>query len=83
MRAAGATAVPGYHPSMTRTGIQLTGARTRMRWTEAHKGESPRPSTVDRGELARRALDLAGRFRSGCHDLAEAHDQYLDEAFDS
>ena len=41
-----------------------------------------RPMT-DRAELARRAGDFAGRFRSGCPDLAEAHDRYLDEAFDS
>ena len=34
-------------------------------------------------ELARRARRLAGRFRSGCPDLAEAHDRYLDDAFDT
>ena len=35
------------------------------------------------GELARRARSLKGRFRSGCPDLAEAHDLYLDDAFDA
>ena len=34
-------------------------------------------------ELARRARGLRGRFRSGCPELAEAHDRYLDDAFDS
>lgn len=38
---------------------------------------------ADRAELARRARRLAGSFRSGCPDLAEEHDRYLDEAFDS
>ena len=42
-----------------------------------------RRHAVDRGEVARRALALAGRYRSGCSDLAEDHDKYLDEAFDS
>lgn len=39
--------------------------------------------SVDSEETARRALALAGRFRSGCDDLAEDHDRYLDEVFDS
>lgn len=34
-------------------------------------------------ERVRRAIDAAGRFRSGLHDLAEKHDAYLDEAFES
>ena len=34
-------------------------------------------------ELARRARSLKGRFHSGCPDLAEAHDRYLDDSFDS
>ena len=42
-----------------------------------------RRPVADRDELARRALALAGRYRSGCPDLAEEHDRYLDEAFDS
>ena len=42
-----------------------------------------RRPTPDVRELARRARDLRGRFRSGCPDLAEAHDRYLDDAFDS
>ena len=42
-----------------------------------------RRHVVDRDEVARRALALAGRYRSGCRDLAEDHDAHLDEAFDS
>ena len=34
-------------------------------------------------DLAKRALELKGRFRSGYPDLAEAHDRFLDDAFDS
>ena len=34
-------------------------------------------------DLAKRARGLKGRFRSGYPDLAEAHDRYLDDAFDS
>ena len=41
-----------------------------------------RRPTPDVRELARRARNLRGRFRSGCPDLAEAHDRYLDDAFD-
>ena len=36
----------------------------------------------DARELARRARNPRGRFRSGCSDLAEAHDRYLEDAFD-
>lgn len=32
--------------------------------------------------LRQRALAAAGRFASGCGDLSEAHDRYLEEAFD-
>ena len=42
-----------------------------------------RRHVVDRDKVARRALALAGRYRSGCRDLAEDHDAHLDEAFDS
>lgn len=42
-----------------------------------------RRHVVDRGELARRAMALAGRYRSGCRDLAENHDAHLDRAFGS
>ena len=55
--------------------------RTELRLTRAQSG-THRP-IVDRHKLARRALALAGRYRSGCRDLAEDHDQHLDEAFDS
>lgn len=42
-----------------------------------------RGSLSDRAELAGRARGLAGRFRSRCPDLAEEHDRYLEEVFDS
>ena len=37
----------------------------------------------DRRELIRRARDLAGRYHSGCPDVAENHDRYLEDVFDS
>ena len=36
---------------------------------------------VDDQEQRRRALSAAGRFRSGCPNLAAEHDQYLTEAY--
>jgi hypothetical protein len=36
---------------------------------------------VDDHEQRRRALAIAGRFRSGRGDLAAEHDRYLDEAY--
>ena len=42
-----------------------------------------RQRTLDRGELTRRARELAGAFRSGEGALAEEHDRFLDQAFDS
>ena len=42
-----------------------------------------RRRTTDIQDLATRARGLKGRFRSGHPDLAEAHDRYLDDAFDS
>lgn len=36
---------------------------------------------VDHAEQQRRALALAGRFRSEVNDLALEHDHYLDEAY--
>ena len=42
-----------------------------------------RRPAVDRAELVRRARGLIGRYRSGMPDLAEDHDRYLDDAFDT
>ena len=42
-----------------------------------------RRHAVDWDDIARRALAVAGRYRSGCRDLAEEHDNYLGDAFDS
>ena len=81
---------------MIRTQIQLTeeqarALKTRARLEERSVAElvrecvaeylARRPALNVR-ELAHRARDLKGRFRSGCPDLAEAHDRYLDDAFD-
>ena len=82
---------------MIRTQIQLTAAqaqslRAQARLQERSMADLIRESVseylarrhvVDRDELARRALAQAGRYRSGCRTLAEDHDKYLDEAFDS
>ena len=82
---------------MVRTQIQLTeeqarALRAQARIEERSMAELVRESvaeylarrcTPDVQELVRRARGLEGRFRSGCPDLAEAHDRYLDDAFDS
>ncbi len=81
---------------MIRTQVQLTeaqarGLRTQARLEERSMADLVRESVseylarrhvVDRDEVARRALALPGRYRSGCRDLAEEHDAHLDEAFD-
>ena len=82
---------------MIRTQIQLTEEQSRALRMRARLEERPMAELVresvaeylarrpvpDVRELARRARDHEGRFRSGCPDLAEDHDRYLDEAFDS
>ena len=82
---------------MIRTQVQLTEAQARALRTQARLEDRSmadlvresvseylaRRHVVDRDEVARRALALAGRYRSGCRDLAEDHDAHLDEAFDS
>ena len=82
---------------MKRTQIQLTEEQARALKAQARIEERPMAELVresvaeylahrrapDIQELARRARSLKGRFRSGCPDLAEAHDRYLDEVFDS
>ena len=86
-----------YRDDMIRTQIQLTEeqARTlkaRARLEDRSMAELVRESVAeylarrpapDIRELARRAREFKGRFRSGCPDFAEEHDRYLDEAFDS
>lgn len=37
--------------------------------------------TIDRNGRVRRALEIAGRFRSGRTDVSERHDEYLGEAY--
>ena len=81
---------------MIRTQIQLTEDQARALKDRARLEERSMADLVrecvaeylarrpapDARKLALRACDLKGRFRSGCPDLAEAHDRYLDDAFD-
>jgi Arc/MetJ-type ribon-helix-helix transcriptional regulator len=81
---------------MVRTQIQLTekqaaALKRRARGARVSMAELIRQS-VDRyleqlgerdpEELRRRALAVAGRFRSGVGDLSEKHDQHLAEAYE-
>ena len=82
---------------MIRMQVQLTEAQARALRAQARAQERSmadlvreslseylaRRPVADRDELVRRVLALAGRYRSGCPDLAEEHDRHLDEAFDS
>jgi hypothetical protein len=38
-------------------------------------------TVIDMEERKKRAIDAAGRFSSGKHDIAREHDKYLTEAF--
>lgn len=38
-------------------------------------------AVMDIEERRKRALEAAGRFSSGLHDLSTEHDKYLEEAF--
>ena len=81
---------------MIRTRLQLTEEQARALKAQARMEERSMAELVrecvaeylarrrppDIRELARRARGLKGRFRSGSSDLAEAHDRYLDDAFD-
>lgn len=80
---------------MIRTQIQLTEEQARALRDLAARDQRSMADLVresvteyllrrrptDRGALARRARELAGRFRSGRPDLAEEHDRHLEEAF--
>lgn len=79
---------------MIRTQIQLTEEQARaLKALAAEQGVSVAElirRSVDRltasagpGQEARRrrALAVAGRFRSGCADLSAGHDEYLVEAY--
>ena len=82
---------------MKRTQIQLTEDQLRSLKALAREEERSvadlvrqsvaeylvRRPAVDRAELIRRARGLIGRYRSGIPDLAEEHDRYLDDAFDT
>ena len=80
---------------MVRTQIQLTEAQARaLKRMAAERGVSvaelirqsldrflQSAGEEDREERRRRALAVAGRFRSGLHDLAAEHDRYLEDAY--
>jgi len=47
---------------------------------EEYKKEAP-TDIVDPDEQRRRAIEAAGRFRSGISDLSVNHDKYLEESY--
>lgn len=80
---------------MIRTQIQLTEEQARrVQQLAADKGVSmaqvireaveqyTTQGTASREERVKRALEAAGRFRSGLQDLSIEHDKYLAEAFE-
>ncbi len=80
---------------MIRTQIQLTEEQARrVQQLAADRGVSmaqiireaveqyTAEGTVSREERVRRAMEAAGRFRSGLRDLSVEHDKYLAEAFE-
>lgn len=84
-------------PSFVRTQVQLTqeqasALRVRARIEERSMADLVRESVTeylvrrperDRRTLLDRARELTGRFHSGYPDVAENHDQHLDEAYGS
>ena len=80
---------------VVRTQIQLTDRQARkLKQLAAARGRSmadlirasvdvllARPDSVDDDERRRRAIAVAGRFRSGAGDLASAHDRHLADVF--
>ena len=81
---------------MVRTQIQLTEAQAKAvkkaameegtsvaeiirRAVERMAGERPKMSAQER---ARRAIEIAGKFRSGKKDVSRKHDEYLAEAYE-
>ncbi len=82
---------------MIRTQVQLTEKQARaLRDMAAEEGRSVADlirelvdgllrarAPVDRGEIRRRAIAAAGRFRSGQGDISEEHDRHLADAYSS
>ena len=83
--------------SFVRTQVQLTEEQARALKTRARDEERSMAALVresiseylarqpvrDRCALLGRARALTGRFHSGRTDVAENHDEHLDEAYDS
>lgn len=63
-------------PPFVRTIVKLTEERVKA--LKAHAN----PSEGERRALVACARGLTGRFHSGFPDVAENHDQHLDEAYD-
>ena len=84
-------------PSMIRTQVQLTPEQARALREQARNEERSMADLVresvteylarrpvqDRRVLLERARALTGSFHSGYRDVAENHDQHLEEAYDS
>lgn len=84
-------------PSLVRTQVQLTAGQTRELKARARDEDRSVADLVresvteylarrpvrERRKLLARANALAGRFHSGCTDVATEHDQHLAEAYDS
>jgi len=82
---------------MLRTQIQLTEEQSQRLKTLAAREGKPVAELIrrsvdamlasvgnlDEGEKRRRALEAAGQFHAEISDLAEGHDRYLNEAFQS
>jgi len=82
---------------MTRTQIQLPEEQARrLKQLAVAQGRSmadliregvalvlARSGQPDEAERRERALAVAGRFRSGVGDIAEKHDEYLADAYES
>lgn len=80
---------------MVRTQIQLTEKQARALKRLARRGQASMAELIrrsidsylraigdrDRDELRRRALAVAGRFRSGAGDLSAKHDRHLADAY--
>ena len=70
-----------YRAVMVRTQIQLTEEQARAVVRESLETRQRQRNAIDREELKRRALSVAGCFRSGVSDLGEHQDRYASDSF--